>query len=191
MLRALNASVQFSSVAQSCPTLCDPMNRSTPGLPVHHQLTEFTQTHVHQVSDAIQPSHPLSSPSPLNAYCFPKEFCQILKQEEKGTAEDETAGWHHWLDGRESGWAPGVGDGHGGLACRNSWGRKESDTTEQLKWTRHNRETLTSLKGIVVGHGKPELEIALYVCLEWRGKYKVKCGRKSCPYFTQIWICSL
>ena len=55
---------QFSLVAQSCPTLCDPMNRSTPGLPVHHQLPEFTQTHVHQVSDAIQPSHPLSSPSP-------------------------------------------------------------------------------------------------------------------------------
>ena len=58
------SSVQFSSVAQSCPTLCDPMNCSTPGLPVHHQLPEFTQTHVHQVSDAIQPSHPLSSPSP-------------------------------------------------------------------------------------------------------------------------------
>ena len=56
------SSVQFSSVAQSCPTLCDPMNRSTPGLPVHHQLPEFTQTHVHRVSDAIQPSHPLSSP---------------------------------------------------------------------------------------------------------------------------------
>ena len=56
--------VQFSSVAQSCPTLCDPMNRSVPGLPVHHQLPEFTQTHVHWVSDAIQPSHPLSSPSP-------------------------------------------------------------------------------------------------------------------------------
>ena len=54
--------VQFSSVAQSCPTLCDPMNRSTPGLPVHHQLPEFTQTHVHRVGDAIQPSHPLSSP---------------------------------------------------------------------------------------------------------------------------------
>ena len=57
-------SVQFSSVAQSCPTLCDPMNRSTPGLPVHHQLPEFTQTHVHRVHDAIQPSHPPSSPSP-------------------------------------------------------------------------------------------------------------------------------
>ena len=58
------SSVQFSSVAQSCPTLCDPMNRSTPGLPVHHQLPESTQTHVHRVYDAIQPSHPLSFPFP-------------------------------------------------------------------------------------------------------------------------------
>ena len=56
--------IQFSSVTQSCPTVCDPMNRSTPGLPVHHQLPEFTQIHIHRVSDAIQPSHPLSSPSP-------------------------------------------------------------------------------------------------------------------------------
>ena len=60
----LNTSVQFSSVAQSRLTLCDPMNRSTPGLPVHHQLLEFTQIHVLRVSDAIQPPHPLSSPSP-------------------------------------------------------------------------------------------------------------------------------
>ena len=58
------SSVQFISVAQSCPALCDPMDCSTPGLPVHHQLPEFTQTHVHWVSDAIQPSHPLLSPSP-------------------------------------------------------------------------------------------------------------------------------
>ena len=57
-------SVQFSSVAQSCPTLCDPRNRSKPGLPVHHQLPEFTQTHVRRVGDAIQPFQPLSSPSP-------------------------------------------------------------------------------------------------------------------------------
>ena len=56
-------SVHFSSVAQSCPTLCDPMNCSRPGLPVHHQLLESTKTHVHWVGDAIQPSHPLSSPS--------------------------------------------------------------------------------------------------------------------------------
>ena len=64
VLSLLNPSVQFSSVAQLCPTLCDPMNRSTPGLPIHHQLPEFTQTHVYWASDAIQPSHSLSSPSP-------------------------------------------------------------------------------------------------------------------------------
>ena len=57
--------LQFSSVAQSCPTLCDPMDCNMPGLPIHHQLLEFTQTHIHWVGDAIQPSHLLSSPSPL------------------------------------------------------------------------------------------------------------------------------
>ena len=56
--------LQFRSVAQLCPTLCDPMNCSTPGLPVHHQILEFIQAHVHQVGGAIQPSHPLSAPSP-------------------------------------------------------------------------------------------------------------------------------
>ena len=59
-------------------------------------------------------------------------------QEEKGTTEDEVAGWHHWLDGRESEWTPGVGDGQGGLACCHSWGCKESDTTEWLNWTELN-----------------------------------------------------
>ena len=68
----------FSSVTQSCPTLCDPMSCSTPGLPVHHQLPEFTETHVHRVGDAIQPSHPLSSPSflppiPLSIRVFSSE----------------------------------------------------------------------------------------------------------------------
>jgi len=66
-----STSDEIRSVVQSCPTLCNPMNYSTPGLPVHHQLPEFTQTHVHQVSDAIQPSHPLSSPSPLAPQSLP------------------------------------------------------------------------------------------------------------------------
>ena len=71
ILEQLNISLlQIRSVAQSCPTLCDPMNHSMPGLPVHHQLPEFTQTHVHQVSDAIQPSHPLS-PTFLLPSAFP------------------------------------------------------------------------------------------------------------------------
>ena len=60
---------------------------------------------------------------------------KILGQEEKGTTEDEMAGWHHRLEGHEFGWTPGVGDGQGGLVCCNSWGHKESDTTEQLNWT--------------------------------------------------------
>ena len=59
-------------------------------------------------------------------------------QEEKGMTEDEMAGWHHWLDGRESEWTPGVGDGQGGLACCDSWGLKESDTTERLNWSELN-----------------------------------------------------
>ena len=64
MLNITSHSVQCSSVAQSSPTLCDPMDCSTPGFPVHHQLPELTQTHVHRVGDAMQPSHPLLSPSP-------------------------------------------------------------------------------------------------------------------------------
>ena len=69
-------SVQFSSVAQLCPTLCDPMNRSTPGLSVHHHLPEFTQTHIHRVRDDIQPSHPRSSSSPPAPFCL--FWCMLL-----------------------------------------------------------------------------------------------------------------
>ena len=68
-------------------------------------------------------------------------------QEEKGMTEDEMAGWHHGLDGRESEWAPGVGDGQGGLACYDSWGCKESDTTERLNWTENLTQTGLSNKG--------------------------------------------
>ena len=80
------SSVQFRSVTQSCPTLCDSMDCSTPGLPVHHQLLEFTQTHAHLVGDAMQPSHPLSSPSPpafnlsqhLQLYCGKIEYKTVI-----------------------------------------------------------------------------------------------------------------
>ena len=64
-------------------------------------------------------------------------------QEEKGTTEDEMAGWHHQLDGRESEWTPGVGDGQGGLTCCDSWGRKESDTTERLIWSDCGKNVFT------------------------------------------------
>ena len=70
-------------------------------------------------------------------------------QEEKGTTEDEMAGWHHRLDGRESEWTPGAGDGKGGLACCDSWGRKESDTTKQLNWT---EATVFSIFVVSWGH---------------------------------------
>ena len=70
-------------------------------------------------------------------------------QEEKGTTEDKMAGWHHWLDGHESEWTPGVGDGQGGLACCDSWGRKESDMTERLIWS---EATLLNLVSHPKGH---------------------------------------
>ena len=72
----------------------------------------------------------------LNLFCTEVTLASVTL-EGKGTTEDEMAGWHHWLNGRESGWTLGVGDGQGGLACCDSWGRKESDTTEQLNWTEH------------------------------------------------------
>ena len=77
------------------------------------------------------------------------------RQEEKGTTEDEMAGWHHWLDGRESEWILGVGDGQGGLACCDSWGRKESDTTERLIWSdlRDTELFLSALRGSVLQGG--------------------------------------
>ena len=77
-------------------------------------------------------------------------------QEEKGTTEDEMAGWHHRLNGHELGWTPGVGDGQGGLACCNSWGRKELDTTEQLNWI--------ELKG---GIGEPKYEMSNEKTQKW------------------------
>ena len=74
------SSIQFSSDTQSCPTLCDPMKHSTPGLPVHHQLLELTQTHVHWVGDAIQPSHLLSFPSPPALKSFPASGSYQMSQ---------------------------------------------------------------------------------------------------------------
>ena len=80
---------------------------------------------------------PVLWPPHLKSWLTGKDSCtgRDWGQEEKVTTEDEMAGWHHRLDGRESEWTPGVGDGQGGLACCNSWGRKESDTTERLNWT--------------------------------------------------------
>ena len=101
------SSVHFSSVAQSCPTLCDPMNRSTPGLPVHHQLLAFTQTLVHRVSDAIQPSHPLSSPFSSCPQSLPasKSFpvSQLFAWGGQSTAVSALASF---LPKKSQGWSP-------------------------------------------------------------------------------------
>ena len=78
---------------------------------------------------------PVLWPPRVKSWLIGKDAGRDWGQEEKGTTEDEMAGWHHRLDGRESQWTPGGGDGQGGLACCNSWGRKESDTTERLNWT--------------------------------------------------------
>ena len=83
---------------------------------------------------------PVLWPPDVKSWLIGKDFDagRDLGQEEKGTTEDEMAGWHHWLDGRESEWIPRVDDGQGGLACCDSWGRKELDTTERLNWTELN-----------------------------------------------------
>ena len=94
------SSVQFSSVTQSCPTLCDPMNCSTPGLLVHHELPEFTQTHVHRVCDAIQPSHPLLSPFPPapNPSQHPKYCSFSLNISPSVNTQDwSPLGWTGWI----------------------------------------------------------------------------------------------
>ena len=95
-------------------------------------------------------------------------------QEEKGTTEDEMAGWHHGLDGRESEWTPGVGDGQGGLVCCDSWGRKESDTTERLNWT----EVTQLLKYLNVICPKPWKIIPFFQLLASGAfAYKIQCKR--------------
>ena len=161
-------SSQFSSVAQSCLTLCDPMDCSTPGLPVHHQLPEFTQTHVHWVGDAIQPSHLLSSPSPpaLNLSQHQGLFKWVSSSHQVAIKQKlffTTLGFPCGSDGKESacnigdsGSIPGLerspGEGNGNTlqySClensmdRGSWqatvhGVTESDTTEWLTLSHSN-----------------------------------------------------
>ena len=91
-------------------------------------------------------------------------------QEEKGTTEDEMAGWHHWFDRRESGWTLGVGDGQGGLACCDSWGHKESDTTERLNWTERYGFIPGSGRSPGGGNGNPFLPefLNLASILAWK-----------------------
>ena len=124
-------SVQFSSVTQSCPTLCDPMNCSMPGLPVHHQLPDFTQTHVHRVGDAIQPSHPLSSPfsscpqSLLASESFP--MSQLFAWGGQSTGVSASASF---LSKKSQGWSPSEWTGWISLQSKGL-SRAFSNTTVQ------------------------------------------------------------
>ena len=99
-------SVQIRSVAQSCPTLRDPVNCSTPGLPVHHQLPEFTQTQVHQVSDAIQPSHPLLSPSPLAPNPSQRQSFPMSQLFAWGGQSTGVSALASFLPKKSQGWSP-------------------------------------------------------------------------------------
>ena len=102
----LNYSVQFSSITQSCLTLCDPMNCSTQGLPVHHQLPEFTQTHVHWVCDVIQPSHPRSSPSPAPNPSQHQSLFQGVKLFAWGGQSTGVSALASFLPRNTQGWSP-------------------------------------------------------------------------------------
>ena len=126
-----NSSVQFSSVTQSCPALCDPMNRSMPGLPVHHQLSEFTQTHVHQVSDAIQASHPLSSPSPSALKSLPaSDFFPMSQLFTWGGQSTGVSALASFLPKKSQGWSPSEWTGQISLQSKGL-SRVFSNTTVQ------------------------------------------------------------
>ena len=124
--------LQFSSVAQSCPTLCDPINHSTPGLPVHHQLPEFTQTHVHRVGNAIQPSHPLSSPSlpapnpSQHQGLFP--MSQLFTWGGQSTGVSALASF---LPKKSQGWSPSEWTGWISWQSKSSNSQEFSNTTVQ------------------------------------------------------------
>ena len=124
------SSVHFSSVAQSCPTLCDPMNHSTPGCPVHHQLPKFTQIHIHRVRDTTQPSHPLSSPSPpASNPCQHQSLFQWVNSSHEGQSIGVSA-LASFLPKKSQGWSPSEWTGWISLQSKDS---QESSLTPQFK----------------------------------------------------------
>ena len=124
------SSVQLSSATQSCPTLCSPMNRSTPGLPVHHQLPEFTQIHVHRVSDAIQPSHPLLSPSPPAPNPSQHQSFPMSQLFAWGSQSTGVSALASFLPKKSQGWSPSERTGWISLQCKGL-SRLFSNTTVQ------------------------------------------------------------
>ena len=125
-----SSSDQIRSVAQSCPTLCDPMNRSTPGLPIRHQLPEFTETHVHRVSDAIQPSHPLSAPSPPAPNPSQHQFFPMSQLFARGGQSTGVSAFASFLPKKSQGGSPSEWTGWISFCPRDS---QESSPTPQFK----------------------------------------------------------
>ena len=112
-------------------------------------------------------------------------------QEEKGMTEDEMAGWHHWLDGHEFEWTLGVGDGQGGLACCDSWGRKESDTTERLNWTELNWTEAILLESILFSLKEGKTPFFLF-CIKRHLKQVLFFNMFSSYYFSfSLWLFAL
>ena len=150
-LRVFLRSVQFSSVAQLCPTLCDPVDCSTPGLPVHHQLLEFTQTHVHWVGDAIQPSHPLSSPSPpaFNLSKHQGLFKWVSSSHQVAKVLEfqlQHQSFQCIFRQPTPVFLPAESHGQRNLEGYSPWGHKESDTTEGLTHTLHGANKTDALE---------------------------------------------
>ena len=139
---------QIRSVAQSCPTLCYPMNRSTPGLPVHHQLPEFTQTHIHRVSDAIQPSHPLSSPSPPapNPSQHQRLFQWVNSSHEVAKVLD-LAVWNITLHKCQSGFPAGTSGKGPTCKCRRCKRCRFDPWVGKIPWNRAWKSTPVFLTG--------------------------------------------
>ena len=138
---ALLSSVQFSSVAQTCPTLWDPTNRSTPGLPVHHHLPEFTQTHIHRFGDAIQPSHPLSSPFPPAPNPSQHQSFPVSQLFSWGGQSTEVAALASFLPKNTQGWSPSEWTGWISLQSKGLSGVFSNTTVQKhqffgaLKWS--------------------------------------------------------
>ena len=158
-VNGLSAAAAAAKSHQSCPTLWDPIDGSPPGSPVpgilQARIPEWgaiafsNGLSIHSKGDQswvfigrtdVEAETPVLWPHDGKSWLIGKDpdAWRDWGQEEKGMTEDEMAGWHHRLDGRESEWTPGVGDGQEVLALRDSWGRKVLDTTERLNWTELN-----------------------------------------------------
>ena len=133
-LSLISPSVQFSSFAQTYLTLCDPMNRNTPGLPVHHQLPEFTQTHLHRVSDAIQPSHPLSSPSPPDPNPSQHQSLPVSQLFTWGGQSTRVSALASFPPKNSQGWSPSEWTGWISLQSKGL-SRVFSNTTGKTYWS--------------------------------------------------------